>query len=491
MNPNQSIEQIRLAASAQLDPLTRSALGQYMTPWAIACFMASLFSERTPVTLLDAGAGVGSLSMAFLNRFPKSHIEAWEIDSTLRGHLIDLLSGANATIHGKDFIEDATNNIQFGLGTRFSHAILNPPYKKINSNSAHRALLKELGIETVNLYTAFLALTILLMENGGEIVAIIPRSFCNGTYYRPFRKLMLSKCAIDHIHIFESRKKAFRDDDILQENVIIKLVRNKIQGDVVISESHDGSLIDYDETVLSFNQIVKPGDSESYIHIPAVAGEEETHSPLFAHSVNEIGIDICTGPVVDFRLREYCRTELCEGAAPLLYAHHFSDGVVRYPRAHKKPSAILINDKTRRWLMVSGCYVVTKRFSSKEEKKRVVASVFDAETLPCKLVGFENHLNIFHSGKHGLDRETAYGLATFLNSTVVDNHFRVFSGHTQVNATDLRNMRYPSRPQLREFGRIAMIKNLSQSEIDAMIKGTEKQSDYQGDSTSRGFASHY
>ena len=108
MHSNQSIEQIRLAASAQLDPLTRSALGQFMTPWAIACFMASLFSARTPVTLLDAGAGVGSLSMAFLNRFPKSHIEAWEIDPTLRGYLIDLLPDANATIHGKDFIEDAT-----------------------------------------------------------------------------------------------------------------------------------------------------------------------------------------------------------------------------------------------------------------------------------------------------------------------------------------------------------------------------------------------
>ena len=95
--------------------------------------------------------------------------------------------------------------------------------------------------------------------------------------------------------------------------------------------------------------------------------------------------------------------------------------------------------------MEPGCYVVTKRFSSKEEKKRVVAFVFDAEKLQCELVGFENHLNVFHSGKRGLDQEVAYGLSVFLNSTVVDNHFRVFSGHTQVNATDLRNMRYPSR----------------------------------------------
>lgn len=474
MRQNHSIDQIRIAVSAQLDPANRSALGQYMTPWTIARFMTSLFSQCTPATVLDAGAGVGSLSIAFLDRFPKSRVEAWEIDPILRDYLADSLPDVNATIHGKDFIEDATNNIQFGFGTRFTHAILNPPYKKINSNSRHRALLRGLGIETVNLYTAFLALAILLMENGGEIVAIVPRSFCNGAYYRPFRELMLSKCAVDHIHVFESRKKAFRDDNVLQENVIIKLGRGKAQGDVVVSESHDGTLGDYHEAALPFDRIIKPGDRERYIHIPPVAGEEGTHSTLFAHPMGEIGIEICTGPVVDFRLREHCRPALCDGAVPLLYAHHFSDSMVSYPKTHKKPSAILVNDETRRWLMESGCYVVTRRFSSKEEKKRVVAFVFDAERLPCELVGFENHLNVFHSGKRGLDRETAYGLTVFLNSTVVDNHFRVFSGHTQVNATDLRHMRYPSREQLREFGRMAMTANLSQSEIDAMIKRAEK-----------------
>jgi adenine-specific DNA-methyltransferase len=481
MHQNHSIDQIRIAVSARLDPVTRAALGQYMTPWPIARFMASLFSKQAPEALLDAGAGVGSLSLAFFDRFPKSRVEAWEIDPTLRDYLADLLSDVDATIYSNDFIEDATNNIQFGLGTRFSHAILNPPYKKINSNSGHRALLRELGIETVNLYTAFLALTILLMEEGGEIVAIIPRSFCNGAYYRPFRELMLSKCAIDHIHVFESRRKAFGDDDVLQENVIIKLVRGKTQADLVVSESHDPTLSDYHEATLPFDQVVKPGDRERYIHIPSVAVEKEAHSPLFVHSMSEIGIEICTGPIVDFRLKEHCRPVLCDGAVPLLYAHHFSDGIVSYPKTHKKPSAILVNDKTRPWLMESGCYAVTKRFTSKEEKKRVVAFVFDAERLPSELVGFENHLNVFHSRKRGLDRETAFGLTVFLNSTVVDNHFRLFSGHTQVNATDLRNMLYPSREQLREFGRMAMQKNLSQSEIDAMIKQAEKQHGYQGD----------
>lgn len=46
----------------------------------------------------------------------------------------------------------------------------------------------------------------------------------------------------------------------------------------------------------------------------------------------------------------------------------------------------------------------------------------------------------------------AKGIAAFLNSTIADEYFRQFSGHTQVNATDLRNFRYPTKDQLIAIG---------------------------------------
>ena len=57
-----------------------------------------------------------------------------------------------------------------------------------------------------------------------------------------------------------------------------------------------------------------------------------------------------------------------------------------------------------------------------------------------KRAGFENHLNYFHENGEGLPLDLAKGLAAFLNSDAVDQYFRIFSGHTQVNATDLRNL---------------------------------------------------
>lgn len=62
---------------------------------------------------------------------------------------------------------------------KYSHATLNPPYKKISGNSAHQLALRRVGIETVNRYSAFVALAVAQAAPGGQIVAIIPHSFCS------------------------------------------------------------------------------------------------------------------------------------------------------------------------------------------------------------------------------------------------------------------------------------------------------------------------
>jgi hypothetical protein len=94
------------------------------------------------------------------------------------------------------------------------------------------------------------------------------------------------------------------------------------------------------------------------------------------------------------------------------------------------------------------------------------------------MIGFENHLNVFHRGKTGINGDVAHGLAVFLNSTAVDDYFRRFSGHTQVNATDLRLLLYPGRRDLEELGRWAQMQGgLTQELIDhqvAMLNGRAK-----------------
>ncbi|EOA3536066.1 Eco57I restriction-modification methylase domain-containing protein [Escherichia coli] len=461
----------------------KAEFGQFMTPSGVARFMASLFPPSTVQTcrLLDAGAGVGALSCAFLDRwltggfgFESVEATAYEIDKKLCGHLAKHLTGyrrVTPRIIEGDYIELATAE---GLQDRgYTHAILNPPYKKINSQSVYRQALRTVGIETVNLYSAFVALAVGEVAPGGQIVAIIPRSFCNGPYYRPFRDFILERAAIRHIHLFESRSKAFRDDEVLQENIIIRLERGGHPGAVTVTTSTDDSFSDLVTYEHPFDRIVFPDDSERFIHVPTTIEKSAIElSSAVQYSLADIGVKVSTGPIVDFRLKAHLRGMPEEGTVPLIYPSHLSmSGTVWPVEGLKKPNAIMRNDETEKWLYPNGFYCVVRRFSSKEEKRRVVASIVDPATFgDHSVLGFENHMNVFHENKHGLPEALARGLAVFLNTTAVDKYFRRFNGHTQVNATDLKMIKYPSRDTLIELGKWAMQQEtLTQEQIDARL----------------------
>ena len=101
----------------------------------------------------------------------------------------------------------------------------------------------------------------------------------------------------------------------------------------------------------------------------------------------------------------------------------------------------------------------------------MVATVFQPQgnLAGFRSVGFENHLNYFHCKDGALDGDLAEGLAVYLNSTLVDSYFRQFSGHTQVNATDLRSLRYPSREQLCRLAKSVEVGPRDQAPTDAAV----------------------
>lgn len=187
--------------------------------------------------------------------------------------------------------------------------------------------------------------------------------------------------------------------------------------------------------------------------------------------------------VVDFRLQDDIKRDPSEDSLPLIYPSHIKDNYVRWPNlSGKKPNSIYESDKSRQWLMPNGWYVVTRRFSSKEERRRIVAALHDPDNIPSEKVGFENHLNVFHKNKRGLDPVIAKGLAVYLNSTLLDLYFRQFSGHTQVNATDLRMLHFPDKEFLINLGLKVQADFPSQNEIDSLLEAelsimTEKNAD--------------
>ena len=254
------------------------ALGQFLTPHPVADFMASLFETHwQDVDLLDAGAGSGALSAALVTRLCVSRhkpkrisVTACELDEVLIESLRETLCGCeqeceragiqfSATVLNEDFIAAAVPKARSDLFAsrkpRFNAAVVNPPYRKIRDSNT-RLLLRSAGIETSNLYTGFVALTKLLAERG-ELVAITPRSFCNGPYFKLFRTDFLETMSLRRLHVFESRSAAFSRDDVLQENIIVHAVKAAMKPELVIISSSSGTPgsfvtereVDYSEVV--------------------------------------------------------------------------------------------------------------------------------------------------------------------------------------------------------------------------------------------------
>ena len=489
-------DRLRLAVSKLLDPGQRSRMGQFFTPAPVARFMATLFeADRDEIRLLDAGAGIGSLTAAFVEETisrphpPRTvHVTAYEMDPLVATHLRPMLDSCRAACEeaGVAFAADLREEdfIRAGAGMlggrlfeapalSFNCAILNPPYRKIHSDSQARRLLREAGIETSNLYTAFLALVVRLLAPGGELVAITPRSFCNGPYFKPFRKAFLRDMSLKRIHVFESREAAFRDDEVLQENVILHAVKGGERSRVKVSSSAGPRDFEGSAHEVDYDRVVCPDDAERFIRITVNGADERIaeRMTLFRASLDDLGLSVSTGPVVDFRARRWLRDLPDQRTVPLIYPCHFDAGYVRWPRSDaKKPNAIVRVSRTENLLVPGGAYVLVKRFSAKEEPRRIVAAVFDPARIPSERVGIENHLNYFHARGKGLPLDMAKGLALYLNSSLVDAFFRQFSGHTQVNATDLRNMRYPTASQLAAMGGRLGGNFPSQTDIDRIVE---------------------
>ena len=467
------------------DSRRRAALGQFFTPIGVARFMASMLQVCEPpetLRILDPGGGSGILTaaaVAELCRRPERdrpaslHATVWELDERLAGDLVRtfdhcraVCAKAGIAFHGEhrlgNFVLDAVSRaddqdlLEPDRHPGFHAAIMNPPYRKLRSDSAERSRMSAVGIETSNLYSAFVWLVLKLLADGGELVAITPRSFMNGSYFRPFRQTLSQELAFRRIHVYDARDAAFAEDGVLQENVIFHGVRGGGAGAVRITTSlgpaDDGLL----ERTVEPDELILPHDPERVLHVVS----DETDARIAAnmrrlpHTLAGLGVSVSTGRVVGFRARERLRADAAPGDAPLILPGHCARGFVAWPNASgTKPNALTISGPDDDLLLPAGWYVLINRFSAKEDRRRVVASLYDPARIDAENVAFDNKLNVLHRGNAGLPEHLAKGFAMFLNSTAVDAYFRQFSGHTQVNAGDLRSLRFPSADVLDRLGR--------------------------------------
>jgi len=447
------------------DAEIRKKKGQVFTPGKVSAFMANLFEIRhDTIRILDPGAGTGVLTAAFCERILKINkkvnliIDVYENDSNVLPFLKMVLESCKMelekkghaveyNIYNQDFI---LYNVMYfkksGLLWNAENRVLydfiisNPPYYKLNKDSPQSIAMAGLISGQPNIYI----------------------SFCSGLYYKKFRKWLLNNVQITDIHIFESRTEIFDKDEILQENIIIKASNNIRKSGcekLIISTSKNKDFNELKRFGVPRSDIICNKNGESFVRIPTSPLDVDVLHAIdkLPNTLKDMGLGISTGPVVPFRARQYLLPELTEkpNSVPLLWMHNMQDMEIAWHlKRNKKESAIQVCGKTAPLLLPVNNYVLLKRFSSKEQKRRLYASVLLESKFPYKTVGIENHVNYIHKSRGNLSVHETYGIAAILNTTIVDNFFRSLNGTTQVNATDIRSLPFPTIEDVRKIGKL-------------------------------------
>lgn len=492
----------------------RKNVGLYLTPVAVADFMArQITADRNSLRILDPAAGAGILLCATVeallgrSRPPVSlEIVAYEIDAELAGLLRQSLSyleawvqrqGIKATVQVicTDFILEHGEALA-GIGSLLKHVdhdafdivIANPPYFKLPKSDPRAQAAATVVHGQPNIYGLFMAVSAALLREGGEMVFITPRSFASGPYFRRFREWFFDFIRPELVHVFGSRRDAFSRDDVLQENIILAAVRQEewhhaTATPVMVISSSKGT-DDLDQAArrsVRVDATLDMWSADKVLRLPIDTADDDVVRLVdsWSGSLRKYGLNISTGPVVPFRAKELLAAEgnVPRTHVPLLWMNHVRPMLAQWPIGKRKPEYIKLEAELRSLLVPNRNYVLLRRFSAKEERRRLTAAPYLASAFRIEQVGFENHLNYVHRPGGTLDEDEALGLAALYNSALLDRYFRAISGNTQVSATELRAMPLPAREIILAIGKKARELAGDPDAIDALVAklvGTEE-----------------
>ena len=357
----------------------------------------------------------------------------------------------------------------------YYHIIANPPYFKINSNDQRRQVAENLLSGHTNIYTLFMGLASHMIDSGLACF-VVPRSFCSGAYFKQFRHDFMKNIQIQHIHIFESRDEAFRQDEVLQENLVITFTSRNVDSRsdcITISSSDSLDLLSSDikPRHITEEKFVSP---LGLFRLPTTDLDEMILDIVdsWSDTLHSEEMEISTGPVVAFRAKQYLQNKPSQPASvPLLWMQHINPQQVEWPLNGTFRKTQYISDDEPSILVNNVNYVLLRRFSAKEEARRLIAAPYLADEYDFDKIGLENHLNYIYGKKRKLTNQEVIGLSALLNSGLIDRYFRISNGNTQVNATELRALPIPTLSVIRVIGE-KMVAEGDKADIDAIVVET-------------------
>lgn len=460
--------------------------------------MIKLDTGKSAYTVLDPGAGTGILSAAVIEKICKEcgeckqiFLTAYENCDMFADMLEDNLERIRKkcrhdygvrlypTVYRENYITESKNHytVTFfdSVEDKYDIIICNPPTELVDKDSDEARAAG--GVTQVKISAAFLFARLAgrHLEDGGQLVTVLPTTVATASQLTGFRKEMARELSLTRIHIFIGKQKNEKRAVPLRKNVILAYKRTAEHAPISISTSAELPKPDAVSTLpeLDYDFVVDRDDGTLILPKSVEDTKIVKYIGGFPETLTSLGLKMSTGLVLDSRCEDLLFTDSVTGTVPLIRPSAIKGGTVHFPLPIRKqylaPKNISLVQRNKNMIMI-------KRVPSKSDERFVNSAIYLAAQLPAyRYISTHNKINFIDTKDKNdeISARLAFGLFALLNSTIYDRYISIVSKSKQINSKEMRTLRLPPRNIIENMGmRLMETRQTSVAVCDQIVNPT-------------------
>lgn len=475
-------------------------LGRLFTKKDTARLMAGMLTldeKKTVYTILDPGAGTGILAAAAIEEVCKKcpsatqiFITCYENNPVFLPMLKDNLErirkkvrhdyGAKlyVTVYEENYLTDSKNHYTVSLfdetrEDKFDLIICNPPLDLIDKYSPEaEAVGKVTQLKTAAAYL-FCRLAAKHLEDGGQLVIMLPTTASTSAGLAPFRKEMANALSLRKIHLFVGKQKNQKRAVPLKKSFILAYAKDEKTDTIDVTTSVDNGATVVTLPPVPYSFVVDSADGTLTLPKSVEDTKIVKHISDLPETLSSLGLKVSTGLVLDSRCEGMLFTEPMKGAVPVLRPSAIKGGQIRFPQPVKR-QYLMTNDE--RLVQKNKNMIIIKRVPAKSDDRFVNSAIYMAAQLPgYRYISTHNKINFIDTvdKNEEMSPRFVFGLFALLNSTIYDRYISIMSKSKQINAKEMKDLPLPPRHIIENIGmRLMSARQTSVAMCDQLVNPT-------------------
>ena len=458
--------------------------------------MLNIDPKKSTYTVLDPGAGTGILAAAAVEEICKRaehckqiFLTCFEICDEFIPMLEDNLERIRkkcrhdygiklyVTVYHENYIVDAKNHYTVTffdtIEDKYDIILANPPselYEKQSDEAISAGGVTQVKIGAPFLFARMAARH---LEEGGQLVIILPTTYSTASALTPLRKEMAEKLAVKNIHLFIGKQKNEKRAIPLKKNFIIAYEKGEKSENIIISTSTDNGKNVTELPPLAYDFVVDKEDGTLTLPKSVEDTKIVKYFSDFPETLASLDLKMCTGLIIDSKCDGLLFTDPIKGSLPLIRPAALKNGTVNFPQPIKKQYIAPVNPAL---IQKNKNLILIKRVPAKSDERFLNPAIYLASQLPAyKYISTHNKINFIDTKDKNSEMcaRFAFGIFALLNSTIYDRYISIVSKSKQINSKEMRALPLPPRNLIENMGmRLMAGKQMSVAACDQIVNPT-------------------